>query len=75
MNLGDMPLDSKEHVRAAWHLVTGMAYKCAAAKAAGLPRPLFIPSDEELEIAWDMIRLAAEGFGMGGQLPEIHWLD
>jgi hypothetical protein len=67
MNLGEMPLDSKEHVRAAWRLVTGMAYKRSQAIAAGLPPPPFIPDEAELEIAWNMIRLAAEQYDM----PEI----
>lgn len=59
-----MPLDSKEHVRAAWHLVTYMLFRHSREKVAGRPPPSFIPSEEELVMALAMIRLAAEQLGM-----------
>jgi hypothetical protein len=74
MTLGDMPLDSQAHVRATWHLVTGMSYRRARAKVAGLPAPAFIPSEDELEIAMTMIQLAAEGLGMD-RFPQVRWLS
>ena len=59
-----MPLDSKAHCRAAWQLVTYMLFRHSREKVAGRPPPPFIPSEEELEIALEMIRRAAEQLGM-----------
>jgi hypothetical protein len=64
MNLDEMPLDSKEHCRDAWQLVTYMLFRHSREKVAGRPAPSFIPSEEELVMALAMIRLAAEQLGM-----------
>jgi hypothetical protein len=66
VNLDEMPLDSPEHVRVAWHLVTGMDWKRHKAVSDGKPPPPFTPGEHELGEAMERIQEAATRHGIGG---------
>jgi hypothetical protein len=59
MNLNEMPLDSPEHIRLAWHMVTGMDWRRHKAAAAGDPPDPFLPGEHELGQAIERIQAAA----------------
>jgi hypothetical protein len=60
-----MPLDSDEHVRAAWHLVTGLEHRARRHLDAGEPPPPFTPGPDEIRAAKDRIQFAAIERGLG----------
>jgi hypothetical protein len=61
VNLDEMPLDTEEHILAAWQLVTRQTDRILSHK----PPDPFIPPLEQLAAARDRILLAAIEHGLG----------
>jgi hypothetical protein len=66
-----MPLDSPEHVRAAWHLVTALAFRRRKALEDGRDlAAAMLPEQSEIDMAMDAILAAAEEHGVA-LIPEL----
>jgi hypothetical protein len=66
-----MPLDTPEHIRAAWHLVTLMAFRRRQALEAGRDlAAAMLPEPDEIDMAMTAILAAADEYGVI-LLPEL----
>jgi len=65
-----MPLDTPDHIRAAWRLVTSLACRRRRALEAGAdPAAAMLPEQDEITLAMDIILDAAAEHGIT-LLPE-----